>query len=527
MSGAEPISVMTEAALIEALKDPMWRLRNLYKIMDKNGDEVLFAPNPTQVRFIEDLWFRNIVLKARQLGYSTLIQLMMLDACLFVPNTQAAVIAQDEGAAETIFRSKVKFAYDHLPEAVRAMLPTAKDRADELMLSNGSSLRVAISARSGTLQWLHVSEFGKICAKRPESAKEIVTGSLPSVDRNGIIVIESTAEGQEGYFHDMCKIAEADQQSGRELDNLEYRFHFASWWEAAEYQADADKAVIAANDNRYFERIEHETGRPLSERQKAWYVLTRRSVFAGDDAKMRQEYPSTSKEAFEGSTEGIIFADQLMQARLTNRIGDFPYDPRLPVNTFWDLGLRHLLVIWFHQQQGRWNDWIDYIELQGEPYSEAVRQMQERGYVWGRHFLPHDGDQRRPGAEAILTPAQMLEGLGLRNIEIVPRIDFVPNGNQQVRDLFPLYRFDQTKCAQGIKRLSNYKKTLVVRTQTYSEIPFPDMNSDAADALRQHAQAANANLITGKAVTPLTPGDRNPSNYSTRPRRKNRSGMAA
>jgi len=187
------------------MRNAQWRLRNLYWISDKDGKKIKFRPNAVQQRFIDNLWYRNIVLKARQRGYSTVIQLMMLDTCLFNDNVRAAVIAQDETSAEVIFRDKVKFAYDNLPPTLKQANPLTKDSQSELMLENNSSLRVAISARSGTFQWLHISEFGKICAKRPDAAREIVTGSLPTVDRNGIICIESTAEGAEGYFHDMTR----------------------------------------------------------------------------------------------------------------------------------------------------------------------------------------------------------------------------------------------------------------------------------------------------------------------------------
>jgi len=132
---------------------------------------------------------------------STLIQLVMLDTCLFNPNVAGAVIAQDKDKAAAIFRTKFKFAYDRLPEPIKAGNKLLKDSETTLHLANGSTVEVTASARSGTLQWLHVSEFGKICAKYPEKAREIVSGSLPAVDQNGVICIESTAEGQDGAFH--------------------------------------------------------------------------------------------------------------------------------------------------------------------------------------------------------------------------------------------------------------------------------------------------------------------------------------
>ena len=56
-----------------------------------------------------------------------------------------------------------------------------KDAADELLFSNNSSIRVGVSMRSGTLQYLHISEYGQVCARFPEKAREIRTGALNTV----------------------------------------------------------------------------------------------------------------------------------------------------------------------------------------------------------------------------------------------------------------------------------------------------------------------------------------------------------
>ena len=482
---------MTDAELVEALKSPDWRLRNLYWITDKGGAKVRFAPWAEQEKFLANLWFRNIILKARQRGFSTLIQLMMLDTCLFNANTSAAVIAQDQEAATVIFR-KIKFAYDNLPQMVREMLPLARDSASELMLGNGSSLRVATSVRSATLQFLHVSEFGKICAKYPEKAREVLTGSLPAVEQNGIVCIESTAEGREGSFYDMVTAARALADAQKALSKLDYRFHFAPWWDAKEYEIDPEGVNFTPKDALYFERMEGRAFTEIGPRKRAWYVKTRDTLFAGDAQMMRQEFPSDADEPFEASTEGVYLAEQLAAARREGRITRVSYDPRVPVNTFWDLGLRDTMVIWFHQRVGIADHWIDYLDGAGEPYEWFVRRMQAKGYVWGKHFLPHDGNKRAQGAEALKTPADMLESLGLRDIEIVPRVADVVAGIQQLRMAFSSYWFDEEKCAEGLKHLGLYRKEWNDRLGVWSERPREDGHDHAADAIRQHAQGYRA-----------------------------------
>jgi hypothetical protein len=170
-----------------------WRLFSgcLYKIMIKgdDGEEALvmpFKPNRAQRRFIKRLWHRNIILKARQLGFTTLVCILWLDHALFDANQRCGIIAQDREAAEAIFRDKVKFAYENLPPEIRERFPLGRDSAAELLFAhNNSSVRVATSMRSGTIHRLHVSEFGKICAKFPDKAAEVMTGSIPAVPTNG------------------------------------------------------------------------------------------------------------------------------------------------------------------------------------------------------------------------------------------------------------------------------------------------------------------------------------------------------
>ena len=109
--------------------------------------------------------------KARQLGFTTLV-CIVFDTALFSENMRCGIIAQDREAAEVIFRDKVKFAYENLPEELKAAMPLARDSASELLFAhNNSSIRVATSMRSGTIHRLHISEFGKICAEISRQSK--------------------------------------------------------------------------------------------------------------------------------------------------------------------------------------------------------------------------------------------------------------------------------------------------------------------------------------------------------------------
>ncbi len=84
--------------------------------------------------------------------------------------------------AQQMFR-RVKQAYDGLPDGIKGLINAENDTSQMLKFSNGSSLRIGTLMRSSTLQYLHISEFGKVCAKYPDKAREIITGSLNALAR--------------------------------------------------------------------------------------------------------------------------------------------------------------------------------------------------------------------------------------------------------------------------------------------------------------------------------------------------------
>lgn len=488
-----------DADLAQCLADPLWRICSgaLYQIMVKSddgaGSVVPFLPNRAQLRFINRLWHRNLILKARQRGFTTLIAILWLDHALFNADQRCGIIAQDREAAEVIFRDKVKLAYDRLPEALRRAMPLSKDSATELLFAhNNSSVRVATSMRSGTIHRLHVSEFGKICARFPDKAREVVTGSLPAVPLDGVTVIESTAEGRDGDFYAMSERAKAQAEKGDKLTPRDYRFHFFPWWDDEGYRLDGAEGFVAITDKdrEYFDQVEAATGAKLDGAQRRWYVATRDADFSGDPEKMWQEYPSTPDEAFQVSTEGTWYAVQLAAARKAGRITRVPFVEGVPVNSFWDIGNSDGTAVWLHQKIGLDHRFFGFIEGWGEPYAYFVQKMQERGCLWGTHYLPHDAAHKRQQGRAIVSPLDELKKLELAGKwDVVPRVTDVTVGINQTRAKFAHAWFDEEGTKLGLAHLAAYRKTWNVNGACWSDAPQHSIHSEAADALRQWGQA--------------------------------------
>jgi hypothetical protein len=467
-------------------QDPWWRITHLYWIVDETGKPVRFSPNEEQEQFYRSLWFRNLILKARQLGFSTELLILALDQCLFVENFAAGVIADSLENAGKLFR-KVLFAYNRLPEMLKAVKPLVKESGSELIVANGSSISVGTSMRSGTLQFLHVSEFGKICRKYPDKAREIVTGAFEAVAAGNMLTIESTADGAYGSFYDFTMDALRRQQAGEKHTPLDFRLHFFPWWRKAAYRIDPAGVVIPAEFVRYFELLESRHGIRLDAAQKAWYVK-KEAVLKGD---MKREYPSFPEEAFEAVIEGAIYGNEMAWLRKNNRITSVPWESSAPVNTFWDLGLDGANSIWFHQRVGLENRFIRYYENSGyglrHYVTELHRLRDELGWVFGRHYLPHDVETSMLDEDG-RSRRDVLEGLGMRNIETVSRISDVETGIEVTRESFSGCWFDREHCDGGIKCLDHYQREWDDRLGRYRLTPLGNWASHGADAFRQFAQ---------------------------------------
>jgi hypothetical protein len=278
--------------LIEQWADRRWRLNNLYYIQDKLGEVVLFKLNEAQNTLLEDLHFLNIILKARQMGFSTFILILALDCCLFNSNFAAGLVADTIDNAKGLLK-RIKFAYERLPAEIKAVVPIKTDNAYEILFGNDSGVEVGVSLRSGTKNFIHVSEYGKICAKAPDKAKEIKSGTLNTIAPRQLVFIESTAEGRAGDFYDKTQQARSLVDAKKTLGDLDYRFHFFPWWRDKTYQV-ATEHLITEEDAKYFEDLKAEHGVDLTKPQMWWYAA--KKVEQGDD--MWKEYPSTPEEAF-------------------------------------------------------------------------------------------------------------------------------------------------------------------------------------------------------------------------------------
>lgn len=196
------------------------------------------------------------------------------------------------------------------------------------------------------------------------------------------------------------------------------------------------------------------------------------------------EYAQEYECSFEAAVRGAYYGKEINEAEVTDRITGVPYDPRLEVHTAWDLGVADSTVIWFVQIVGRETRWIDVLKGEGVGLDWYVKELKERPYNYGMHYLPHDVEVRELGTGK--SRREVLGSLGVRNITVVPAMP-VEDGIQALRMLIPTSFFDKVKCKEGLEALRMYRREWDDKRQEFKKAPLHDWTSHYADAARMFA----------------------------------------
>jgi hypothetical protein len=186
----------------------------------------------------------------------------------------------------------------------------------------------------------------------------------------------------------------------------------------------------------------------------------------------------------------------------------------LPVNTFWDIGNSDGCAIWFHQELRGEDRFIGYFEAHGEDLRHYVKALQELGYLYGTHYLPHDAAHRKLSDYNRSVEEQLSDLLPGHSFVIVPVITELITGIYSTRKHMKSCYIDEVACAKGISRLENYRKRFNQAEQRYTDMPDKSNGcSEGADAFRQWAQAKELGMVSytaaksGSRYKPAPPPD--------------------
>lgn len=357
-----------------------WRLNHLYKIVNKEKESVVFKLNEWQTKLyklekklLELYWvIRLLILKARQIWFTTYKCIDNLDRALFMENQNIVITAHTEWKQKEIFIDIVKYAYEQIPDKIILQdwsvwkKPVAYyDSANQLFFKErNSKISVAMDSRSGTKSALHVTEiwFSK-------NAEDMMTGTIPAMPKKAPMTIETTANGIWWVWAYLYLLW---QQNYPEANS----FHpfFYPWFEHSDYRTPLlPWEVLVIPDD-----IKHINNLPIDDEQKKWYIQMYHALSTWGRNMVLQEYPSTPEEAF------LTTGNPFFNVSIVKSLKKIAYTE--------DLMYKDIRIYAPTVENWTYLYWVDTSEwwIKGDPSSVQVRDRNMNLMASFRWFVPAD-----------------------------------------------------------------------------------------------------------------------------------------
>lgn len=299
--------------------------RTHIQIETKTPGEVLFLDlNRPQLylhhqaeKMLREVGFvRIIVVKGRQEGISTYIEIRFFHKALFMPHTKVCVISHEKDSTKALL-DKVKFAHDHLQPELRIKL--IDDSSTSFSLANNSEYLIltAGSKEAGRSRTAHLQHQSERAFFENPDAIDAGAGEIVA-DRPGTeIFIESTGNGINHFYTETM-----DAEKGTGL----FRVVFLPWYWLPEYRTKPAIDFKPEGDEFQLMLPVGQGGYGLDEWQLQWRrdkIVKLKSI-----KKFKQEYPNTLQEAFQASTDSFYDMDFVNKAVQTNLEPD-DYEPTI------------------------------------------------------------------------------------------------------------------------------------------------------------------------------------------------------
>jgi hypothetical protein len=266
-----------------------------FEIIDKNERSVPFRLNSVQQKLYDSLCGRDIVLKARQEGISSVALALFTVDFLLMDNSRSVCIAHDRDSTIKLF-DRVKYFIKSFELHTGIHVPLTYNTRTELVNeSNGAYFYIGTAGggnfgRSATLTNVHFSEI----AFYPQPEKVYLAASQAGTPKQ--IIIESTAWGYGDFFHKMWEEATNGTSN--------YRAHFYGWQDFTEYTAPVEVQIDLTTEEQLL-RDQYK----LLPGQLAW--RRRKLTEFTSDQSFKREYPMAPEEAFVSSGNPVFNVESL------------------------------------------------------------------------------------------------------------------------------------------------------------------------------------------------------------------------
>jgi phage terminase large subunit len=207
-------------------------------------------------------------------------------------------------------------------------------------------------------------------------------------------------------------------------------------------------------------------------------------VLQNDRRKMQRDDPEEYENIWNGRprlvAKGAIYTKEVIQMIEERRFRPVPYDPRLRVHTIWDLGWNDQTSIIFAQRLHSEVRIIDYEEESFVRPDQWAKRINAKPYVYGSHWLPHDGEHETQQGAGVSLQNQLKPLLGMKP-EIVKRPSTVELPIRAARMMWPRAYMDDTKCARLLECLKRFRRAIPTTTNEPGS-PVKDEFRHGADA---------------------------------------------
>ena len=365
---------------IDKFRDPIWRIGSLYSIRTRDGKVIPFRPRPQQLKVLTMIFRhrfkRIIILKARQIGFSTLLGVICADQLCWNTGKQISLVDKTQEDARQKLKNITMLAYESLHPDLKTRFVVSRANAGEFGVrfheyeeAQASTLFAGTHARGGANSFLWISEWGFVQCEDLRRSEEILTGAIPSA-KDGIVIVETSWRGgRGGHLWDIVKKALETPEEQKQPDD--WRVVFFPWQDDPAY-CDAEARPLTEETLRYF------ADKPgFSLGQMSWYQRAREQY----GLFIKREFPTALEECFQTPIEGAIYAEIIDRLRACGAVRPAVVDTSSLVHTAWDLGSPINTVAWYFQLVGAEIRVIDCdSDLDLTPVQRVARML-TKGYL--------------------------------------------------------------------------------------------------------------------------------------------------
>lgn len=401
---------------------------------DEQAVDLGYIPRALQYKLHREMRRFNVVVCHRRFGKTIFSINHMIAAAVRskLPAPRYAYLAPTYGQAKRIVWDPLK----HYTKNIPGVLVNEADMRVDIP-ANGARIMLLSAETPDSLKGIYLdgSILDEYASMNPATWSEVIRPTLS--DRRGWANFIGTPKGQNNFY---------------ELYEYATRKNDPEWF-AALYKA-SQTGIISAEE-----------------------LASNRRTMTED------EYEQEFECSFVAALSGAYFGKELGKAAAEGRIGRVPYDPAIPVDTYWDLGINDTTSIWFVQSVRGVHRFIDHYEICGASLPEIVADVQKKKYVLGQFVLPHDAAARDLSTGR--TQVQVFYSLGCRNVRVIPRVGSKRESINAARMIFGKCEFAATKCELGLKALAQYQRKWNAKSNVYEDAPLHNWASNSADAFQQ------------------------------------------